>query len=238
MAFNTHLYHARLTIPVRSGIPADAVEMNFHYRFVSGGGDPVDADFDALAAAIFGFFNHTPTGGSQAVAYYLGDEISNVTDSWLLNFYLVPTAGGHEGSPVKMRTGQGVGRGTHTMPEEVAAVLSFRAAYGADVEFGGGSRPRSRDRNRIYLGPLDTAVIAQDSTTKRTKLSATFITDVLISATEELYGAAVAANWFWRVVSHKAVVDKDVAFVSMDDAFDSQRRRGPKATTRVENSVV
>lgn len=141
--------------------------------------------------------------------------------------------------------------GAPTIPNEVACCLSFRRAYTSGVS-------RRRSRGRIYLGPLDSSIIG-DSTgdvrpTSTFRSAVTAAVDAWLfpvpapnsssviewcvfsrsdalglavgeapPADEPTYTAAQLADGFHQI---------DVAWV--DDAFDTQRRRGLRATTRTE----
>lgn len=219
-------------MPVKSGINADAINIDLHYQHTTG--PPVTANFNALTTAISHFFNSTATGASLSVNHWMGDVFNLTSNAASVKFYKVPTGGGALGSPVEVHQWTNASSGSGTLPEECAAVLSFRTDYGTAVEFSGGQRPRSRLRNRIYLGPLTTSARAQDATTKRCFIAAQAVTDILDAAVQYLCTEALSGDWSWKVVSQRNLTDYAVHFASMDDAFDSQRRRGPKPTVRVE----
>lgn len=235
MTYSADLTKLVLSIPMKSGIAADEVQMDFHYLAT---GAISDAEADAAALFMSHFLNSTASGATWPVSHYLGDECSQASNALSLKFYSVPTGGGPIGSPVVTRQLTLTATGTDTLPEEVACCLSFRTDYGAAVEFGSGTRPRSRLRNRVYLGPLSVTARSQDATTRRTKVSTAMITDVMASAIEFLYTEAFGAGWLWRTVSKTALQDHPVTYVEMDNAFDSQRRRGPEPTARAEAPVV
>jgi hypothetical protein len=114
-------------------------------------------------------------------------------------------------------------------------VLSFHGPYGTDVEFAPGARPRSRDRGRIYVGPLTNSLEAFqfDALTKRCFVSAQFRDDLTKAAHAlfvELQG--VAPVWNWVVWSRKKADISVVASASVDDGWDTQRRRGERAVAK------
>lgn len=112
----------------------------------------------------------------------------------------------------------GVGAGS-TLPTEVALCFSFEA----DKESG---ELQSRRRNRVYLGPFTNAVLNSGA------VSGSFITTI-INAGKDLKAASQAsATWKWRVYSPTDDQSHDIAKIWVDNAWDTQRRRGLKATSR------
>lgn len=235
MAFSANLQRVTITLPVKSGIPRDAVQMDLHYTRPA---TVTDTDYDNARDHIKDFFNTIASGGGSSLGSFLGDELSSAALAAELRFYDVPTGGGALGSPVATRFFTFAGGASTTMPEEVAVCLSWRTDYGAAVEFGPGTRPRARLRNRMFLGPMAVASKVQDGVTKRVSVAPAVAQAALASAIEFLYTDMFADEWLWRVVSPTANLDHPVTFVEMDDAFDTQRRRGPRPTVRTEASVV
>lgn len=235
MAYTAGLQKLVVSMGAKSGIPADAVQFDLHYLSPA----PVtDVEYDAMADHINDFLNTVATGMTNPVRLYLGNTLSTAADKVEIRFYDMPVGGGAIGAPVAMRTLTLGTTGTTSLPEEVAAVLSFRGDYGTAVEFSGSTRPRARLRNRIYLGPLGQGDVEQDTVTKRTKVLAVMIADVMASAIQYLYTEPFPDGWLWRIVSPTAVLDHPVTFVAMDNSFDTQRRRGPAPSARAEAPVV
>lgn len=238
MTLSPNLVHFTVQIPMKSHIARDTVETNLHYLAPSAISSLTDTDIDHICGDIANFWKGSLTGGiGSSVAAYLGNEISETASDCVIKLYEVPSGGGHEGAPFAFRTFTMSGLDNNTMPEEVACVLSFRTNYDTAVEFSGSTRPRARLRNRIYVGPLGTAARTQDSVTKRVSPSTGIVTDLQVSAIEYLSVAASGHGWDWRVVSKRGLTDETVTFVSVDNAFDTQRRRGPSPTIRSESAV-
>mgnify|MGYP003291548350 CR=1 FL=1 len=112
------------------------------------------------------------------------------------------------------------------LPTEVAACLSFHSGYESGAV-------NARRRNRVFIGPLNLSTVADDAFDSP-RPSSGFITD-LLDAAEALFelGAPLMATYSptdnaarWPVV---------LAWV--DNAFDTQRRRGPDPTTRVTRVI-
>lgn len=103
------------------------------------------------------------------------------------------------------------------LPEEVAVVLSLA-----------GTPPITpRRRGRLYMGPLNVAASDGATTTTPSAVSPAYRTKLAQRA------AAMSINGTaWSIYSPTTdqMVLVDSGFI--DNAFDTQRRRGPKATTR------
>jgi hypothetical protein len=112
-------------------------------------------------------------------------------------------------------------------------VLCYHADFGTDAEFGpgGATRPRARDRGRVYIGPLSASgCISQEATTLRPFVSDN-LRNTLIDAGRRLANfAGLPATWV--VWSRKAAAVHNVVALSVDDAFDTQRRRGERPNVR------
>lgn len=106
------------------------------------------------------------------------------------------------------------------LPAEVALVMSYRAAYVSGV-------PQARRRGRIYFGPLDTACLHTDGRPTVTCI------DKLQNFGNALLAASTASTqWDWVVHSKVAGSSHNVVGGWVDNAFDTQRRRGVAVTTR------
>lgn len=111
--------------------------------------------------------------------------------------------------------------GTGNTAHELAAVLSFRAAFASGVN-------PARRRGRIFLGPLSSTVIDSG-----TGLLTTGTLTVMAAAATTLVTASLAAvDWSWVVYSQAANQMNAVLQGHVDNAPDVQRRRGETATVR------
>lgn len=107
------------------------------------------------------------------------------------------------------------------MPPEVALVLSFQADQASGV-------PQARRRNRIYLPFLNTGAAGTDG-----RPSSATVTDV-VTAADALLAASgpTTADWVWVVYSPTDGLFEEVNNGWVDNEWDTQRRRGRKATSR------
>lgn len=132
-----------------------------------------------------------------------------------------PVSGGVADMPIKMSSP------SPSMPSEVAVVLSFHGDLtGALVEVGN-TRPRARRHGRVFLGPLNKNAV-EEGLLSVVRPAVAFRTAV-IDAAEVL---AESAGPVWSVWSRTDGVIREVRGGWVDDAFDTQRRRGVAPTLR------
>lgn len=190
------------------------------------------ADFSGIAALfthVENFYNVTGTSGANPVSHYMGRQLDRGSSHCHITAYDITghLDGSPHGSPVAADTWTLGGSGAvNSVPSGVAAAVSFRADYGTDVEFGVGTRPRSRDRNRVYIGPLTVDALNEDSVTHRVKLSNTFIGDCLAALFNLSEAVGIGGDdWVLQTWSRKNASTKLATEGFMDDRPDYQRRR-------------
>jgi hypothetical protein len=115
----------------------------------------------------------------------------------------------------KVYTGTLPGNNATPLPNEVAAVLSFYSTINLP-----------RRRGRVFLGPLTTNALAADGL-----IPAEVRTKMLQLATD--LGNAGGVDVDWQTFSRVADLRQRVTNAWVDNAWDTQRRRGLAATTRV-----
>lgn len=107
------------------------------------------------------------------------------------------------------------------LPSEVAMVLSFQAAQVS-------GQIQARRRGRVYLGPLNVAQVAANG-----GRPATANTTLIKTAAQALLSASTASStWKWSTYSTVNNNGFSVANGWVDDAFDTQRRRGVAPANR------
>lgn len=124
------------------------------------------------------------------------------------------------------------------LPGEVALCLSFRGANASGVNM-------ARRRGRVYLGPLGTNVIgAAGATDAGIRPSQTVIDDILAQAAAMATGTSGAYRLaIYSPRTHTASLDLDQATEDavelwIDNAFDTQRRRGAAPTGRTTAAIT
>lgn len=244
---------ATVTIPHVSGLPEDAVVNTFPIDMMPANPIP---DFVTDVVTALGRFYNTPNASSQFIARFLGNGLSRASQACVVRLYDV--SANLEGRRLVdggVPAGSPIGQGTFTlgnslnvgsaMPEEVALVLTTRTDNYASqpVERADGSdtglqvdRPRQRHSGRVFLGPLLPEAVSLGANSKARPDTA-FRTAIL-DAAERLQDELIAEGHRWSVWSRADAVFRDVSIVQVDDAFDTQRRRGVAPTSRTSRTIV
>lgn len=202
-------YHAMAIRQCHSGKPEDQYVNNFY--FLADDDKPTAAD--DINAALVDFYQ--TAGPNRAIAEYYHPC---VMDEWVVKVYKMTDAKPRE-PIVRLNAGISTRVSAGQWPEESAVCLSFSAA----------SPHTARRRGRVYLGPLCSGVVTQDATSKAAYVSATFQADIAAGAVR--LAGHVDAGW----LTHSSMAGGSFAVVEtgwVDDAFDTQRRRGPAARAR------
>lgn len=240
------------TIPHRNGLSRDSVKNSF--VFATNTDDA--AGWQAAADAVVDFFT-APRAPGVSVGAEIAHSMSRVANACSVQVYDITDNldGSPHGSPIYLRTWTlPVGNGNTSLPGEVAACLSFQGFQGVNAPVEGTEaelptpasairmgapathvgriRPKSRTRGRIFIGPLQSGVSQVDAGTGRAKLTAQFMQE-LSDAGKALMDLA-AAEWCQWSRAERRIQTVTDAWV--DDAFDTQRRRGEKNVVRT--SVV
>lgn len=217
------LMRAQVTIPLDAGLPEDYVTNTWYFDGDDIGGTPNPGDYhdtvmDLLTAfyqAIDGVIFPTQVNTPATVKIYDMRDPEERVPEFTGTIALVPNA-------------------ADMLPSEVAIVNSFRAEYESGVN------PQRR-RGRIYLGPICTAAgeVAFGHSRPSGAARAT-----IAAASETLQEGKLLDDAFvhrvrWAVYSPTTDLTSsiddafnDVIAGWVDDAWDTQRRRGAAATGR------
>lgn len=225
--------HVTVTLPAITGMARDDVVNTFTFNEPGG---ILPADLDAIETALFDFYNGTAAPQVNAVSSYIGPAISR-SATCTVRFYDIDghLNGSPVGSPERVDAAAFTLLGSASssgLPSEVACAITLYADYLGDVEFGAGTRPRARDRGRLFIGPLN--LNAQTTAIGRTRPDPGMVTDLAESAAR-LARAPMGPNLV--VWSRRSATVKPVTRVSVDDAFDTQRRRGIEPTAKTFRAV-
>jgi hypothetical protein len=197
-------YLIQTLIPMTTNVPADVVTNSWHF------GADSDSDAVTASASLKTFYNaiigHYPSTVSQT--------------GW--RFKIFDLEDPQPRAPVAEETWTTTGTPAgQTLPSECAMVLSFQALRTSGV-------PQARFRNRVFIGPLDTALVGADG-----RFTSGAMTTLATAAAALLTASDSAPAWSWRTSSSfSADTNFPVDNGWVDNAVDVQRRRGIKATTR------
>lgn len=213
-----------VTLNKDSLVPRDAVQNTFAFLTPLGA---ISTEITAIETALKDFYN-TVTSTTHAVNEYLALDLSTAANANTFEHYNLDghLDGSPHGSPIATGTWTLTATGAFNLPPELAICLTFHSAYGSDVEFGaGGSRPRARDRGRVYIGPLSTGAFSTSS-------PPVVATNPLATIPAAAARLRDDANTVWAQWSRAASEVNPVAAGWVDNAPDVQRRRGLVATAR------
>lgn len=116
-----------------------------------------------------------------------------------------------------------VGSGsTNGLPAEVAVCISFQAQKTSGLS-------QARRRGRLFIGPLNQTCIAAAA---EARPHADVITIFRSAASSLAVASAASTAWTWGVHSEKFGSFAPVHDVWVDNAFDTQRRRGLRPTVK------
>lgn len=210
---------AVVTLEATTGLPVDAYQNVLHFA-------PDDSNAN-IVSAVQDFFIGDVSGTVTPIGAFLGTSVSRASLAHKIEVYSVPDSPGPVGSPIFTGFFTMPSAGTATMlPTEVAVCMSMQAdVTGVPVEEGD-TRPLSRHRGRIYLGPLTIDAAASGQPYPRP--DSDFVDSIVAAAEEYLSSSSVhvgvfsPTDWAWRVLAGGWI----------DDEFDTQRRRGRKPTAR------
>lgn len=202
-------YIVQVIQKMESNIPADS-SVNT-WAFASAAPAPDPADFAAIGTALFDFY--TELASLLAV---------NVAQEWGLKIY--DKAAPEPRSPLVDRDDFGPFSTPvlTPLPSEVALCLSFRGPYVS-------GEPKARRRGRVYVGPL--AVTVSEGAANGAR-PASGVPAFFSDAVEALTAVLTAEGLLHCVWSRSDDTFYPVVEYWVDNAFDTQRRRGIAPTAR------
>lgn len=207
-----------VTLNSTTGLAKDRVQNTFSFF----GTDSRTSISAAMGAGLVSFYNSAHLPGTTALCGFISGDISRSASFHTMKWY--DYADPHPRAPFSVSTwslGALVGSGVN-LPKEVATCLSYQADYASGIS-------PARQRGRVYIGPLNTNVITGTSTSNPTL--DTSYQAALRGAGAYLAGLATAGSK-WGVRSRVLGIQSQVTKGWVDNAFDSQRRRGLAPTSR------
>lgn len=211
-------------MPYFTNIPEDVVTNTFHYETVT---TPTPTQLEAMAVGVTLFYNQ-PTG-TVGIGNYYSSMLSRGSGVCEIDIYDLDTS--EPRVPLESYTFTlPAANGTPSVPTEVSVCLSYRA------QFVSGSS-NARRRGRIYLGPFNSGAIANGTASSFPSPNSTMITDILDAAEDHLYTGPQAVGAVWCVFSPTDNIGRAIIECWIDNAFDTQRRRGNQPTSRTVRPV-
>lgn len=218
---------AQITFQGASGSPDDRYVNNLAFE-----GSNLVADLADLHTAITNFYTDVPTGGTSSIIGLMSEQVA--ADGHQIRYYDLAVA--PPSLPILIEElVLPVAPTADGYPEEVAWCMSFRGAPVAGNNTGPGPHLPARRRGRIYIGPLAEVVGVNGVPSVRPDMA--LADDVLLSADDTLGASLLANGYEWGVWSPTDAALYPVQLVWMDNAFDTQRRRGAAPNARVTRVI-
>lgn len=245
-----------VTIPHISNIPRDSVTNTFAVHVV---GEPDQADLDAIHDAIIDFYTVDVPETNQAIDDLISNGFSRAANACVLKTYDITGKLGYiidpetgkkkvpnHGSPIDVSSFTLLNPGGAPLPEECSLVLTLRAegweeaAVEApdDGDIGTETnRPRQRHSGRNFIGPVGTNVLTSLNGKARPTGQAM---ETIGRAAVRLSGDidTGAGDRELSVWSRMDGTLRQVTHFEVDDAWDTQRRRGVSATVRERRNAI
>lgn len=231
---------ARAVLPDVNGVAADQAVNDFVFNTTNSQA--------TIAADVIKFYNHVYVS-SVPVANYIGATRSRVANASRIDFYDIASylSGAPHGSPVgSVAFTLAAASATDDLPLQSCVVVSYHGSYtglvergptatrptpeaaidmGAPATHAAATRPRATARGRIYVGPLNRALLG--SGPSGPELSVT-MKGVIKAAASGLLSDEPG----WSVWSRTTASVLPVIGGWVQDQFGEQRRRAVKTPTR------
>jgi hypothetical protein len=216
-------------LPSTTGRPEDAVINTF--AWLTSTSPASNSELTDIGVFMTSFYNNV-RATTFSVASFLGTQLSRAALAAHFKLYDLTGAedGRPHGSPIRDITwtlGNPTPASTN-LPSEIAVVLSFHSLLTDFQQELGDTRPAARRRGRVYLGPVNSGALNVDATSHIVSVS-TLCRDTISQAGDAMLATPTAQ---WAQWSRANLQLDSVTGGFVDNAFDSQRRRGESATLR------
>lgn len=195
------------TLPFWTDQPEDVATNTFYFASVAAMGS---VDRTATAGRLDAFYN--------AIDLYLSPVVKTTGGTY--KFY--DMADPEPRTPLEVKAMTPLAVGTATLPEEVAICLSYAAAPAS-------GQPANRRRGRVFIGPLAQVAMTTGGTTAFSQPAAAARTAIANAAAVL---ADQSEDYKWAVYSPTDQIARNIVSGWVDNSFDTQRRRGRRATAR------
>lgn len=194
-----------------SGLAEDQFVNSWH--FVMSG--VLGPDYENVEDMLYNFYTGDSLSEAPSIANFM--TVENITGDYTLKAYNLEDP--KPRTPVFESSGSVSPGGADSLPTECAAVLSFQAV----VESG---ENQKRRRNRVYLGPFGEAA------NNNGLLADTLVERLLFQGRSLKNESAGSSTWSWHIYSPTDDNAEPVWSGWVDNAWDTQRRRGIRKTAR------
>lgn len=203
------------SMPSVTGLDQDRIMNTFHFAT----DDLDEAALDALTGRLYSFYNEVSASSGNSIADFISNYVTRAED---VRVRWYDAAGIPPNDPiVESSFALASPDWTTCLPTEVACCLSL---INDDVT----AYPVRNRRGRLYLGPFVTETATAGGTGSRPTVA---LRNTLVDAAEVLHDLDDAYA-VWVIWSRALGVSFPVTRVWVDDAWDTQRRRGERIITR------
>lgn len=202
-----------------NGLPADRYMNTFHFN----GGNAEAALVEAVAVpALIAFWN-TGVGGDPPLAAYMGQQCSRTALASRVTWYSLtePEPRVPHTTTWTLGAAEATTAGGTPLPAEVACVGSLTSDH-----------PGPTGRGRIFVGPFNTSAVGAGNESGESR-PALGLRLAIRASCERLANAMHAEAFDWIVVSSVDMENYPITHGFVDNAWDTQRRRGLDPSTRV-----
>lgn len=207
---------AKVTFTATTGLPEDQVVNTFHFGPV-GGPNPASA---TIAGELIDFYNGLHGAQVQRIGAWMSNFLSRNADTASIDLYDMSDPSPRQ--PIYTDTFTlTAAASSNGLPTEVALCVSWKA----DVASGEDARRR---RGRNYIGPLDSS--ASVTTLGIPRPSTQLISDLALAGLGLMTGSSDLRIYSTAVPGSPAAYPVTSGWV--DNAFDTQRRRGVDPSSR------
>lgn len=233
---------AQVDIPAVTGFVRDKVVNTFVFDATNGIGV---AAIEALTMDIAAFYNNADV--QPSLGAYMGSSRTRAVQACGIRYYDLTghLNGTPHGSPIFERAFTlAAAAQASEFPQEVALAVTLHG-FNRDIQpveapddldaDTGPERPRQRRTGKVYLGPFHDN--AGDMATGVNRPEADLINSAL-NACVRLRNQAANEGNIWSVWSRANQSLYSVEFASVDNAWDTQRRRGVGPTARTLRDLV
>lgn len=204
---------AQVVLPYVSNKPEDVAVNTWHFSSASAG----EAAYDVIRDHLVEFYNASHPANS-ALCASLSNALNRTANAAKIKFYDLADAKPRPVSERLWTLGPPSSSTLAELPAEVAVVGSFYAL-----------RNLPRYRGRLFFGPFHSGVLL-DATNERSRPSASLVETIRLSFARLIGKAANTQNL--AVYSRVDNVARIATAGWVDDAWDTQRRRGQEPLSR------
>jgi hypothetical protein len=211
---------AQVVLAGTTGFARDNVVNTFHFDR-AGSTVPLGTVLPLVRDALIAFYNGVPVGGgANPLCNWMSILLDRAVDHSLIKIYDLSVAAPRIPTTYTWQLGV-ANSGDAGLPTEVAMCLSMKTAL-----------PTRRGRGRVFVGPLHSSSIVIDPPNIHPNGG---LMNSLRYAGRDLRASAnpSAGMPVWSVYSRLSNQMHAVTDVWVDNEFDTQRRRGHRATLRV-----